>query len=173
MVDVLLSARRSGFVGTATVISRRGHLPRPHAAKGVMQHQVALPHFKRMSGFTGAVRIACEVAEAQGTPWQVIVNGIRPSIQDIWQRILVSEQARFLRHVRPYWDAHRHRLPREDRIQSVTSGRAVILRGRVLDAARRPQGFTLMVKTRGSDFVQSIQISLSIALGISLISNHP
>ena len=164
MVDVLLSARRSGFVGTATVISRRGQLPRAHAAKGVVQQQVTLPHFRRTSGFTAAVRIACEVAEAHGTPWQAIVNGIRPSIQDIWQRMPVNEQARFLRHVRPYWDAHRHRLPPEvhDRIQSeLTSGRAVILRGRVLDVARRPQGFTLMVKTRGSDFVQSIRADLA------------
>ena len=34
MVDVLIGARRDGFQGIATIISRRGQLPRPHAAEG-------------------------------------------------------------------------------------------------------------------------------------------
>jgi uncharacterized NAD(P)/FAD-binding protein YdhS len=84
------------------------------------------------------------------------VNGIRPSIQKIWQRLPVDEQARFLRHVRPYWDAYRRRLPRQlhDRIQSeFSTGSAVLLRGRVLDVARGADRFSLTVQKRGSDLV--------------------
>ena len=29
----------------------------------------------------------------------------------MWQRLPAREKRRFLRHVRPYWDVHRHRLP--------------------------------------------------------------
>ena len=104
MVDVLLSARRDGFQGKATVISRRGQLPRPHAAKGIAQQEIGLARSKRVSGLTSAIAIGCAAAEAHGTPWQVIINGLRSSMQDIWQGLPVEEQARFLRHVRPLWD---------------------------------------------------------------------
>ena len=50
MVDVLLSTRRDGFQGKAIVISRRGQLPRAHAAKGVVPHEIGLPRSKRVSG---------------------------------------------------------------------------------------------------------------------------
>src|SRR5262245_58554259 len=35
MIDALIGARRDGFSGIATIVSRRGQLPRRHAAKGV------------------------------------------------------------------------------------------------------------------------------------------
>src|SRR6185312_15134737 len=113
MVDALLGARRDGFHGKAIVISRRGQLPRAHAPKGVVPHQVAIPHSKRVSLLAAAIRIACEMAEDGGTPWQAVINGLRPSIQNIWQGLPREEQALFLRHLRPFWDAHRHRLPME------------------------------------------------------------
>ena len=113
MVDVLLSARRDGFQGKVTVISRRGQLPRPHAAKGVVPQEIGLPRSKRVSVPDRSVAIACDAAERHGTPWQAVINGLRSSLQDIWRSLPVEEQARFLRHVRPLWDAHRHRLPLE------------------------------------------------------------
>ena len=49
MVDVLMSVRRDGFQGKVTVISRRGQLPRQHAAKGVVPRHAGLPRSKRVS----------------------------------------------------------------------------------------------------------------------------
>ncbi len=153
MVDVLLGARRDGFQGKVTVISRRGQLPRPHAAKGVVPTEIGLPRSKRISGLTGSVAIACAAAEAHGRPWQSIINGLRSSLQDIWQSLPVEEQARFLRHVRPLWDAHRHRLPLEvhGRLQAeFNEGRAVLLRGSVTEVERDGEGFRLTLRRRGS-----------------------
>ena len=101
MVDVLIGARRDGFQGVATIISRRGQLPRPHAPKGVVPQHLALPRSKRVSMLEASLRIACEMAEEGGTPWQAVINGLRSSLQDIWQALPVAEQARFLRHLRP------------------------------------------------------------------------
>jgi uncharacterized NAD(P)/FAD-binding protein YdhS len=92
MVDVLLGARRDGFLGKAIVISRRGQLSRAHAPKGVVPQQVAIPRSKRVSLLAAAIRIACEMAEDGGTPWQAIINGLRPSLQDIWQGLPREEQ---------------------------------------------------------------------------------
>jgi uncharacterized NAD(P)/FAD-binding protein YdhS len=163
MVDVLLTARRDGFLGKAIVISRRGQLPQPHASKGVVPQEIGLPPFKRVSALTAAVRIACEVAEANGTPWQAILNGLRSSVQDIWQRLAVEEQARFLRHVRPFWDAHRHRLPLEvhAKIQAeFDAGRAAVVRGRVTEVERTPEGFTLSLTRPGSEDAEVMEVDV-------------
>ena len=162
MVDVLLSARRDGFSGTATIVSRRRQLPRPHAAKGVVPQEIGLPRSKRLSLLTAAVRIACEAAEAHGTPWQSIINGLRPSIVEIWQRLPVPEQARFLRHLRPFWEAHRHRLPVEvhRRVQAeLAAGRAIFVQGRVTQVTRRGEGYAVQVSRRGS--VETLRADLA------------
>jgi len=163
MVDVLSSARRDGFQGKVMVISRRGQLPRPHAAKGVVPQQIGLPRSKRVAVLTSAVAIACEAAEAHGTPWQAIMNGLRSSLQDIWQSLSVEEQARFLRHVRPFWDAHRHRLPLEvhGRLQQeFSAGRAMLLRGGVTGVERDGQGFKLTLQRRGSEKAETMSADL-------------
>lgn len=164
MVDVLLNARRDGFQGKVTVISPRGQLPRSHAAKGVVPQQVALPRSKRLSALTAGVALACAAAEAHGTPWQAIVNGLRSSWQDIWQGLPLEEQSRFLRHVRPLWDAHRHRLPIEVHARLMTEfreGSAVLLRGRVIAVEGGEAGFTLTVKRPGSDRPERLEADLA------------
>ena len=181
MVDVLLHARRDGFQGTATVISPHGQLPRPHAPKGVVPQEIGLPRFKRMSVLTTAVRIACDAAEAHGTPWQAILNGLRSPLQDIWQGLAVEEQARFLRHVRPFWDAHRHRLPLEvhGRIRSeFDAGRALLLRGRVSAVDRSSEGFRVTLRKSGSAGAEVMETDLAFDctghkpdLGSSLIKS--
>ena len=164
MVDVLMSARRDGFQGKATVISRRGQLPRSHAAKGVVPHEIGLPRSKRVSGLTGSVAIACAAAEAHGTPWQSVINGLRSSLRDIWRSLPVEEQSRFLRHVRPLWDAHRHRLPPEvhGRLEAeFDEGRAVLLRGSVTSAERDGDGFRLTLRPRGSPRLETLTVDLA------------
>ena len=92
------------------------------------------------------------------------MNGLRSSLQDIWQGLAVEEQARFLRHVRPFWDAHRHRLPIEVHArlqQEFSEGRAVLLRGNVTEVERDAQGFTLTVKGRGSERAEMITADLA------------
>ena len=128
MVDVLLSARRDGFQGKATVISGAGNSRALMRRKASCRTRLDFRAPSALSGLTGSVAIACAAAEAHGTPWQSVINGLRSSLQDIWRSLPVEEQSRFLRHVRPLWDAHRHRLPPE------VHGR---LRGRV---RRRPGG---------------------------------
>jgi uncharacterized NAD(P)/FAD-binding protein YdhS len=164
MVDVLLGARRDGFQGKVTVISKHGQLPRPHASKGVVPRESGLSRSKRLSSLTTAVAIACAAAEAHRTPWQAVINSVRSSLQDIWQGLPVEEQARFLRHVRPLWDAHRHRLPLEvhGRLQAeFNEGRAVLLRGQVTKAERDGEGFRLVLRRRGSKETETVAADLA------------
>ena len=164
MVDVLLGARREGFTGKATIISRRGQMPREHAAKGVTSKEMALPRTKHLSRLTASVRIACEAAEVHGTPWQAVVNGLRPALQSMWQELGVKEQSRFLRHVRPFWDAHRHRLPGEvhQRLrEELELGRSEVMRARVLDVARNDAGFMATLRRRGTTATETLSADLA------------
>ena len=164
MVDVLIGARRDGFQGKVTVISKHGQLPRPHASKGVVPRESGLSRSKRLSSLTTAVAIACAAAEAHRKPWQAVINSVRSSLQDIWQGLPVEEQARFLRHVRPLWDAHRHRLPLEvhGRLQAeFNEGRAVLLRGQVTKAERDGEGFRLTLRRRGSKEAETFAADLA------------
>ena len=166
MVDVLIGARRDGFRGIATIISRRGQLPRPHAAKGVVPHQLALPRSKHVSMLEASLRIACEIAEDGGAPWQAVINGLRLSLQDIWQGLPVGEQARFLRHLRPFFDAHRHRLPLEVHTRLMSEfdkGHAVLLRGSVMKVERNAGGFTLEILRRGATTAEIMETDLAFA----------
>jgi uncharacterized NAD(P)/FAD-binding protein YdhS len=165
MVDALIGARRDGFGGTATIVSRRGQLPRRHAAKGVVPLEVAVPQSKSVARLTAAIRIACEAADTNGTPWQAVINGLRPFVQKRWLDLSAQEQRRFLRHVRPFWDAHRHRLPsemHESILSEFESGRAVLVRGTVTGVARDQDRFTLRLRRRGSTVVESLHADLAI-----------
>ncbi len=164
MVDVLLNARRDGFAGKSTIISHRGQLPREHAAKGVMPKEMALPKTKSVARLAASIRIACEAAEAYGTPWQAVINGLRPSISAIWQQLDIVEQARFLRHLRPFWDTHRHRLPPEvyrQLHQEMDQGQSRLLRARVLDIQRLSTSFAINLRRRGATKVETFNADLA------------
>ncbi|WP_445679367.1 FAD/NAD(P)-binding protein [Radicibacter daui] len=111
MIDGLLTLRRQGFQGAVTAISRRGLLPRPHARTAPTRFVPDLAGVASMSAILHRLRQATRQAEAQGEVWQSIIDGLRPHIAGLWQALDGREQARFLRHLRAYWNVHRHRVP--------------------------------------------------------------
>ena len=129
-----------------------------------MPKEIGLPRSKHVSMLAASIRIACEMAEEGGTPWQAVVNGLRPALQDIWQGLPTGEQARFLRHLRPFFDAHRHRLPMEvhSRLKAEFSeGRAVLLHGSVTGVAQDDGVFKLTLRARGSREPRIVEADLA------------
>jgi len=51
--------------------------------------------------------------QQRGAEWQSVFDSLRPLVGQIWQSLPEQERRRFLRHVRPYWDVHRHRAAPE------------------------------------------------------------
>ncbi|WP_159977132.1 MULTISPECIES: FAD/NAD(P)-binding protein [unclassified Novosphingobium] len=102
--DVVLSLESSGFRGKVTVLSRRGLSPHSHAESGPVVTPVQDPD-KRGSQLVREIR-----RRAGEVGWRAAVDALRPHTQNIWRRHSVTAQASFLRHLRPYWDIHRHRL---------------------------------------------------------------
>jgi len=58
-----------------------------------------------------SVRELADDTERRGGDWRETITFIRNIAPQLWQRLPAREKRRLLRHVRPYWDIHRHRLP--------------------------------------------------------------
>jgi uncharacterized NAD(P)/FAD-binding protein YdhS len=62
-----------------------------------------MPLFRR-------VRTEADRALAAGGTWQSVIDALRPVTQALWQGWSDAERRRFLTHLRPAWDVHRHRV---------------------------------------------------------------
>ena len=81
------------------------------------------------------------------------MDALRPVIGDYWQALPMAARQRFLRHLRPWWDVHRHRLAPQvaDRIHKLLSeGMLIICRGRLvrMTVDAEPDSFPLTVSWR-------------------------
>jgi uncharacterized NAD(P)/FAD-binding protein YdhS len=108
-VDALLGlyARSGSF--QATAISRHGLWPREHSATPVKRF-VPLVAPTSPSGVLKQIRAQIELAETEGSNWRAVLDGLRGITAELWRFWSLREQQQFLRHLRSYWDTHRHRL---------------------------------------------------------------
>ncbi|WP_157218087.1 FAD/NAD(P)-binding protein [Flavisphingomonas formosensis] len=150
MVDTVLMLDARGFRGRIVALSRRGLLPLAHAAEPGPQHA---PLAERPRD-TGAALLRSVRRRAAEIGWRAAVDELRPHTQAMWIAASRVEQARFLRHVRPWWDIHRHRLaPRiADRIAALRgAGRLEVVAGRLTGVSAHPQGgISIEWRERGS-----------------------
>lgn len=112
-VDAFLALVSQGHRAHIHVVSRRGKLPHPHTS-----YRPLTGAFDA-TGATGArdllrmIRRRVRQAEVQGDDWRAVVDSLRPVTNDIWCRLELSEQRRIHRHVKTWWDIHRHRMAPE------------------------------------------------------------
>lgn len=151
-VDAVLSLDAEGFEGHVTALSRRGLRPRPHALNG--------PHVDRRDRLraegSALVRAVRDRAAAIG--WRAAVDELRPYTQDIWRTMDAAGRRRFLRHLRPYWDAHRHRLaPSVDhRISALQmDARLSFVAGKIVAAERVGEQARVTWRVRGTDLTRT------------------
>jgi uncharacterized NAD(P)/FAD-binding protein YdhS len=123
-IDQLLSfaARQPNRRASITMISRSGLMPAVHASVAQtpvdpipMLNDLALS--ARVTGVRGLLRAVRRVirgsASAPPQDWRAVIDGLRPYTQGLWSALSQAEKRRFVRHVRPIWDAHRHRMAPE------------------------------------------------------------
>jgi uncharacterized NAD(P)/FAD-binding protein YdhS len=128
-VDAILHAEDEGFLGHYAVISRRGRLPLPHEDVTTIDKVVLPASWEKCGSVAKILAMVREHAKPRGTS-QPVIDAMRPKIQEMWKHLSLKERRRFLRHVKAYWEVHRHRIPVEhaQRIQSLqASGRLHII----------------------------------------------
>jgi len=98
-------------------------------------------------------------ARADADGWRAAVDRLRPVTQRLWGALDGPTRARFLRHLRPYWDVHRHRLAPAvaDRIDAMAAaGRLHVVAGKVTGIAAVDTGVALSWRPRGGEAVKTI-----------------
>lgn len=160
MVDVVMSLHRQGHIGPVHAMSRRGLLPRAHAAEasGLPPDIRGTLRAAAASGSVPAtvrtVRRAVREAGARDVSWHAVFDALRLLAADLWKALPDEERARFLRHVRPFWEVHRHRLaPGAARTIAglQRTGRLTVSAGRVSRALATDKAIFVDCTLRGTD----------------------
>ncbi|MES2988984.1 MAG: FAD/NAD(P)-binding protein [Pseudomonadota bacterium] len=153
MVDVVLLLDARGFKGRIVALSRRGLLPRSHAPGSAWDKIVERPA-STASQLLHGVR---ERGEAIG--WRNAVDELRPFTQAMWGNATDAERGRFLRHLRPWWDVHRHRLAPEvyARLMAVADrGQLEVIAGKTMGFNEQPDGIHVSFRRRGSNETEAL-----------------
>lgn len=149
MVDIALLLDAQGFRGRLVALSRRGLLPRRHEPGPANPDPLAERPASVASALLRAVR-----RRGETIGWRPAVDELRRFTQSMWANASEAQRGRFLRHLRPWWDVHRHRLAPQvaDRLaQMQREGRLHVAAGKIVDVAEYPAGVTVRWRGRGAD----------------------
>ncbi|MGI0495247.1 FAD/NAD(P)-binding protein [Alkalinema pantanalense CENA528] len=152
MVDMVVSLHERQHRGKIYAVSRRGLLPLAHQSTKpyptvITQDNAA----KSIRGLWQQVRLEIKSAKTQDYDWRSVIDSLRPVTQQLWQQLPPTEQQRFLRHVVPYWDVHRHRIAPEigQRVQAMLdSGQLTIAAGRIQGYQGNQDGIAVTIRPR-------------------------
>lgn len=145
-VDAALMLDSAGFEGRILALSRRGLVPRAHGEAVPLPKLEALPpphctalvrHLRRQVGRIG---------------WRAAIDQLRPVTHRLWASAQTAERRRFLRHLRPYWDVHRHRIAPSIALrikEMVGEGRLQFAAGRIISVSTSGDGAAIEWKPRG------------------------
>ncbi|AWK87296.1 hypothetical protein DEW08_14675 [Azospirillum thermophilum] len=154
MVDTVLSLEEQGHRGRIVAVSRRGLLPNRHEEVRPYKSFVC-PEVMPRTVLDVLIALKADVrrAQDQGYDWRSAFDALRPHHHRIWKHLPLEERRRFLRHARPFWEVHRHRMAPEvaDRIAAaLASGRLSVRAGRIRSLALTGDGVEVAVQPRRS-----------------------
>jgi len=166
-IDAVLSLSAEPRRAPITLLSRRGLTPRPHAGTPVPAADLS-DLVARLLNTDGGLRVRTlcrairrEIRErtAAGSDWRSVVDGLRPHTAKLWQACSLKERRRFLCHLRPFWEAHRHRMAPEiaARFQELCdAGLLRVVSGRVDRAQAAGDSVTLELEPRHGEPPRSL-----------------
>jgi uncharacterized NAD(P)/FAD-binding protein YdhS len=155
MVDVTLSLREAGFPGPVIAVSRRGLTPLRHApSRAWPTPEFTAAERTSLAQLLARVRWEVRRAAARGVDWRGVIDSLRPITAELWRGLPSQERQRFLRHLRPYWDVHRHRCaqPVADALDALReSGYLQTRRGRIVGMQFRGAEVEVAFRARGAE----------------------
>ena len=158
-IDVALQLDASGFEGRIVALSRRGLRPHRHVEGAApARPRTDLPGVP----LSGLIRDLQDQAAAEPGGWRAAVDSLRPVTQRLWGASDRATRARFLRHLRPFWDVHRHRLAPAvaDRIDAMVAAcRLRFVAGKVAVAAATAPGIDLSWRPRHAEAIRHMAVA--------------
>lgn len=168
MLDIALELSKDPSVGAIHAISRRGLLPEPHRTPGKPAHYDppasagAWP--ATALGMLRGLRREVREAASRGVDWREVVTSIRPITQTLWKRLPMNERARFLSHIRPYWEVVRHRsapAPFAALGRLIEAGRLTVHAGRLVELRDQANEVSVRFRPRagGAGEIRTLRVA--------------
>ncbi|PZE25644.1 hypothetical protein DEI86_10095 [Curtobacterium sp. MCBD17_028] len=110
MVDVATSLARREAGITMTATSRHLLLPAEHLSAPVAPGPGLDPTVSTLGGLAHELGVQLRAAEDAATPWQAVIDGMRPRLMEHWTGMDEADRRRFVEHLARRWDVHRHRM---------------------------------------------------------------
>jgi uncharacterized NAD(P)/FAD-binding protein YdhS len=160
-LDMAISLKSRGFQGRIHILSRHGLIPQRQQVSSPWPQFWNETSPRTTRGLFRLVRAEVQRAAEQSVSWHAVVDSLRPVAAQIWQSLPTSERRRFLRHARPYWEVHRHRVAPEigDLIQDlIQDGTIQIHAGRVTQYREDEDGAEIIYHLRGSGVQSTLRV---------------
>jgi len=169
-VDAILTLDNGDRTAPLTVVSRRGLLPQAHARSPQAADDLSSLTAQwldpsrplKTRDLVRTIREHVERVSDKGTDWRPVIDGLRPHTVRIWERLSLSERARFLRHVRPFWEIHRHRMAPAvaERLAELRARNILDLTaGALVSAEADGDGIDITLSCRGSSLTRILRVA--------------
>mgnify|MGYP001806114830 FL=1 len=134
MIDMIYSLSRGGHRGKVTALSRHGHLPLVHGVWNPLAPLIQVEDAEK--GIVSALRRFRTRLRWGRADWRSAIDSLRPITDSLWQALPAADQDRFLRHLSPFWEVHRHRMPSESAdllLKRVSQGRLAVTAAKIAE----------------------------------------
>ncbi|WP_461452632.1 FAD/NAD(P)-binding protein [Mucilaginibacter sp.] len=138
-VDTIIGLEDNGFNGKIHTISPNGYRLKPWK-----ENKIAYSHpfidniyndkyslLQLLIMFNKHRKIAVKLDQS----FYPLIDSLRPCVQKLWHGFNLTEKQQFIRHIKPFWEKVRHRLPTEqyNRMEDLLkSGKLVTHKGRIV-----------------------------------------
>jgi uncharacterized NAD(P)/FAD-binding protein YdhS len=161
MVDMAVWLERRGWRGRMLALSRRGLAPRAH---GERPDPAVAPDPAMLDGAASS-RLAAARRQVEATDWRGVMEGLRPITDTVWRSAEVDTRARWLRHLRPWWDVHRHRIAPGiaagiDAL--IAADRLTMAAARIVEVAPQGEKVAITFRPKGADVPRTVMADVLI-----------
>ncbi|WP_392530758.1 FAD/NAD(P)-binding protein [Nostoc sp. C117] len=162
MADTVVALHQQGFQGKIYAVSRHGLMPCSHKSTNPYPAFIDVETApKTARSLLHMIRQELRSAFTQGKDWRGVIDAIRPVTQQLWQTLPLPEQKRFLRHLKAYWEVHRHRIAEEIAVvidAAINSGQLTHYAGRIQSCQQFENGVDVTIRERGTHKDMVLQV---------------